>query len=339
MQRNKAKAAKKSSTAAADADTNSAADAADKLKALEALFYQQFDMPGGAPQHNGELRNESADEMDSDSDENMRGDANSDAEESDFGEVGSGDDSNDDDAAGDATDDATADAAYGSDKYSGARNSHKGKGASAVQRRVPETVVFDGGRPSTFVTTKAQRKQFMSSKTQDLSRDLPEPEPEEGESESDEESQRVNDKKLEHLLSTTLFAPGADNTRKRKLTTTSNETLARVLELSSDSAKTQGWGAKQLKATELGRMPASIRQGLRRAAGERRAREIETQKELGLWQPPKGKKQNRATATEMGMRPTQPKKRIRGIGSGIGKFRGGVLHLSDADVQRIKKKK
>ena len=71
---------------------------------------------------------------------------------------------------------------------------------------------------------------------------------------------------------------------------------------------------------------------------ERRARELETQKELGLWHPSLHRKQqqNRATATERGAKPTQPKKRLRGIGSGIGKFRGGTLHLSDKDVQRIK---
>lgn len=85
-------------------------------------------------------------------------------------------------------------------------------------------------------------------------------------------------------------------------------------------------------------MPASIRQGQRRAASERRERDIETQKELGLWQPSKGR-QNRATATERGMKPTQPKKRLRGIGAGIGKYRGGTLHLSDADVQRIQGKR
>ena len=110
------------------------------------------------------------------------------------------------------------------------------------------------------------------------------------------------------------------------------------MELSGDNAKTQGWGATELKARELGRMPAAMRQGMRRAASERRARDIETQKELGLWQPAKGK-QNRATASERGKRATQPKKRIRGIGSGIGKFHGGTLHLSDADVKRIQGKR
>lgn len=39
------------------------------------------------------------------------------------------------------------------------------------------------------------------------------------------------------------------------------------------------------------------------------------------------------------MKPTQPKKRLRGIGTGIGKYRGGTLHLSDADVQRIQGKR
>ena len=160
----------------------------------------------------------------------------------------------------------------------------------------------------------------------------------------DDDDQRANDRQLSELLSTTLFAPGtADTTRKRKLTTTTNETLARVMELSSadtigSRAPGTGWAEKKLKAQELGKVPARIRAGLRRAAGERRDRDIETQKELGLWNP-KMQKQSRMTRgseTERGSRAMQPKKRQRGIGSGVGKFRGGALHLSEADVRRIR---
>lgn len=159
--------------------------------------------------------------------------------------------------------------------------------------------------------------------------------------EEGEEDQRANDRKLAELLSTSLFAPGT-STHKRKLNTTTNETLARVMELSTSDtlhahAAGSGWGEKQLRAQELGKMPARIRAGLRRAAGERRERDIELQKELGLWNP---RYQNyaqlsRGSATERGSRPTEPKKRMRGIGSGVGSFRNGTLHLSEADVRRI----
>ena len=152
---------------------------------------------------------------------------------------------------------------------------------------------------------------------------------------------RANDRKLAELLSTSLFAPGSGKD-KRKLTSTTNETLARIHELSTSDtlqphAAGSGWGEKQLRAKELGKMPARIRTGLRRAAGERREREIETQKELGLWNPryQSQAQLNRGSATERGTRVTEPKKRLRGIGSGVGSFRNGTLHLSQADVRRI----
>lgn len=152
---------------------------------------------------------------------------------------------------------------------------------------------------------------------------------------------RANDRKLAELLSTSLFAPGSGKD-KRKLTSTTNETLARIHELSTSDtlqphAAGSGWGEKQLRAKELGKMPARIRTGLRRAAGERREREIETQKELGLWNPQYQSQAqlNRGSATERGTRITEPKKRMRGIGSGVGSFRNGTLHLSQADVRRI----
>lgn len=134
--------------------------------------------------------------------------------------------------------------------------------------------------------------------------------------------------------------------KKRKLTTTTNETLARVLELShADTiqrpAPGSPWAENELKKKELGKMPARIRQGLRRAAGERRDRDIATKKELGLWNPKIDKQthMSRGSSVARGSKATQPKQRMRGIGSGVGHYRGGVLHLSDRDVQRIRQTK
>lgn len=87
-------------------------------------------------------------------------------------------------------------------------------------------------------------------------------------------------------------------------------------------------------------MPASVRSGIRRAASERRAQELETQKELGLWHKSlHSKQQNRATATERGTKATQPKKRVRGLSGGVGKYRGGTLHLSDSEIRQIRGRK
>lgn len=331
----------------------------DALRLLEQQFYQQFAVPGAAGERDGESEPPAGDDAEAIEDEHRGGES----EEEGFYE--------------DSTDDAGTDAASpnaagsvpsddsGGDEFdedilgegppedlpqagtSGTHEKEQSAGATAGRpRRVPETVVFSDPTTS-YQVPKSHRKQFMSSKIQEINRDPIERAQESARSgEDDEEDQWANDRKLSELLSTTLFAPGAanDTGKKRKLNTTTNETLARVLELSnSDTLHApgragSGWGATQLRAQELGRMPGAMRAGMRRAAGERRARELETQKELGLWHPSLHRKQqqNRATATERGAKPTQPKKRLRGIGSGIGKFRGGTLHLSDKDVQRIK---
>jgi len=188
----------------------------------------------------------------------------------------------------------------------------------------------------------------QSSDIERIAQDEPEAPAAPSDDDSDDDDQRANDQKLTELLSTTLFAPGSSHStnKKRKLTTTTNETLARVLELSNADtiqrpAAGSPWAENELKKKELGKMPARIRQGLRRAAGERRDREIETQKELGLWNP-KVQKQSqltRGSSVARGSKATQPKQRQRGIGSGVGHYRGGVLHLSDRDVQRIRQMK
>lgn len=318
-----------------------------QLRALEAQFYQQFAVPGleGGTQEGKDEENDS----DSGQDE-----APAAREDSDDDEVEASadddDDDDDDDGASEAPDDNASDLDDGEDLLQAAMAPPPAKAPKTAQARRPvETVVFSE-TPSAPSTQPARaRRNFMvrrtltqSSKIEKINaQDAPPPaEPTDADDDEDED-QRANDRKLAELLSTSLFAPGAGK-NKRKLNTTTNETLARVMELStSDTLHAHtpgsGWGEQQLRAQELGKMPARIRAGLRRAAGERRERDIETQKELGLWNPRYQSHAQRArgTATERGTRATEPKKRLRGIGSGIGSFRHGTLHLSDADVRRI----
>ncbi|WFC95845.1 hypothetical protein MBRA1_002499 [Malassezia brasiliensis] len=344
-----------------------------QLRALEAQFYRQFSMPGEesdarerasddtsethsdddrpSPAHHSDARTADADDASeeaSDDDEEEEDDDEDDDDDDDE------DDDNEDDEYGeegeeDANDDELDD---GEDLLQSAMTQPSAPSTSVPSRRRPvETVVFSESRgaPSGASVPASARRNFMvsvclmqSSKIEKINAQETAP-PDAGpdDDEEGEEDQRANDRKLAELLSTSLFAPGT-STHKRKLNTTTNETLARVMELSTSDtlhphAAGSGWGEKQLRAQELGKMPARIRSGLRRAAGERRERDIELQKELGLWNP---RYQNhaqlsRGSATERGSRPTEPKKRMRGIGSGIGSFRNGTLHLSEADVRRI----
>ena len=158
-----------------------------------------------------------------------------------------------------------------------------------------------------------------------------------GEDEEEEEQLETNDRLLSKLLSTTLFAPDSEGSKKLS----SNETLARILELSASETKRngtaigRGWGQAELKRRELSKMPAAHRAGIRRAAGERRDKEREKAKELGTWhQSTKQQYASQSTALERGTK-KETRKRQRGIGVGIGKFQGGQLKLSARDVEKI----
>ncbi|EPQ26146.1 uncharacterized protein PFL1_06354 [Pseudozyma flocculosa PF-1] len=159
--------------------------------------------------------------------------------------------------------------------------------------------------------------------------------------EADEEKQlESNDRLLSHLLSTTLFAPGAEKEGKKR-NLSSNDTLARIIELSATDSQRRGtavgrgWGETELQRRQLAKMPAKIRQDIRRANADKRDKERERAKELGTWHPSlKANYSNKATATEMGTK-AEPKKRLRGIGAGIGKFKDGTLTLSKSDVRKI----
>lgn len=211
--------------------------------------------------------------------------------------------------------------------------------------RAVETVVFGGeSRPDGDELKEAKKgwKAFMSSKTEKIASEDLTSAIKPTTAEEEEEKQLVaNDRLLSELLSTTLFAPGTGTTSKGKSNLSSNDTIARIMELSATEAQRKGqavgrgWGENELKRQQLAKAPAAIRQGMRKAAGERRDKEREKAKELGTWHPSlKQAYANQATATEMGLK-KETRKRQRGIGVGIGKFQGGMLKLSAQDISKV----
>ncbi|SPO32199.1 uncharacterized protein UTRI_02756 [Ustilago trichophora] len=216
----------------------------------------------------------------------------------------------------------------------------------APKSRVVETVVFGGeARPDADELKEAKKgwKAFMSSKIDKIAaEDEVAAASKLTTAEEEEEKQLVaNDRLLSELLSTTLFAPGTGNTSKGKSNLSSNDTIARIMELSATDAQRKGqavgrgWGENELKRQQLSKAPAAIRQGMRKAAGERRDKEREKAKELGTWHPSlKESYANKATATEMGLK-KETRKRQRGLGMGIGKFQGGMLKLSSEEISKV----
>ncbi|PWN47180.1 hypothetical protein IE53DRAFT_371670 [Violaceomyces palustris] len=236
----------------------------------------------------------------------------------------------------------------GSDRRVGLSTTTVGA-AKARPRPVPETIVFGGETPSRVeqgLDGKRGWKAFMSSKIEKV-RNEEEAMANGGQDkkltakeEKEEKQMESNDRILSNLLSTTLFAPGSESSSGGKRKLSSSETIARIMELSSTEnqrkgqALGRGWGDDELKRKELSKMPASIRQGIRRAAGERREKEKQTAKELGIWHPSLKKVGNEGNALERGFRKND-RERVRGIGLGVGKFSGGQLKLSGEEIERI----
>ncbi|CDU23051.1 uncharacterized protein SPSC_01681 [Sporisorium scitamineum] len=223
-----------------------------------------------------------------------------------------------------------------------------GSKKKAPKTRVVETVVFGGEtRPDADELKDAKKgwKAFMSSKIDKIATEDQAAATKLTAAEEEEEKQLVaNDRLLSELLSTTLFAPGTGNTSKGKSNLSSNDTIARIMELSAADTQRKGqaigrgWGENELKRQQLSKAPAAIRQGIRKAAGERRDKEREKAKELGTWHPSlKQAYANQATATEMGLK-KETRKRQRGLGMGIGKFQGGMLKLSSQEISKVNAK-
>ncbi|PWN21086.1 hypothetical protein BCV69DRAFT_282587 [Microstroma glucosiphilum] len=242
-------------------------------------------------------------------------------------------------------------------------------------RRQPVTVIFDEGgsagrqqgQESPSLEAKKNWREFMDSKTgntgpdtfssasefirernaakQQKKRDV---EATAEEASEDEAAQATNDRQLSHLLNTTLFARGGPrgtgaSSSKDKPDLSSHDTLARILELSSSSQARKGQvfgrgqGAKSLKASQLKTMPVKIREGIRSAAGGRAEKEVERNKEMGLLSDAYSRKlmgRQYEDETMTGKR-REKRDRVRGLGMGVGKFRGGILKLSEEEVSRI----
>jgi hypothetical protein len=153
---------------------------------------------------------------------------------------------------------------------------------------------------------------------------------------------------LSHLLNTTLFAQGGSrgvgaSGSKDKPDLSSHDTLARILELSSSSQARKGQvfgrgqGAKALKASQLKSMPVKIREGIRSAAGDRADKEVERNKEMGLLTDAYSRKllgRQYEDETMTGKK-REKRDRVRGLGLGVGKFKGGILKLSQEEVSRM----
>ncbi|PWN37128.1 uncharacterized protein FA14DRAFT_10300 [Meira miltonrushii] len=236
-------------------------------------------------------------------------------------------------------------------------------------RPPPETVVFGESSSGTSIPNQGGWRKFMSSKVETRKDKLEEEankaaaekqkkknKSSSGDGAGDEEDAEkekemmTNDRALSDLLSTTLFAPQSEGIKKAngKPNLSSNSTLSRLMELSkptlTDQAKSvgRGLGSSMFKAKEMGKMPASMRHGLRKAELQKQADQLEKAKELGIYhQSIKGLIGKGADGSDLvlGTKKKDHKARTRdkGLSMGVGRFAGGTLKLSKEEVARINK--
>jgi len=100
----------------------------------------------------------------------------------------------------------------------------------------------------------------------------------------------------------------------------------RVLELAT--AAKLGKGETTIRKQEHSKAPKHIREGIASKRRERNQTKLEDAKDSGNYHP---------TIKRLLADPEEPKKRIkreRGIGMGVGKFRGGVLTLGKQEIHK-----
>ncbi|PVG04471.1 hypothetical protein CPB86DRAFT_693663 [Serendipita vermifera] len=187
-------------------------------------------------------------------------------------------------------------------------------------------VVFE---PEKYSKSSKQDKSFMSSKISKVrsSEKVAAPSNKKSKKDQAEELESMqNDRslyKLIHtkLLSASLEGPSEGDGAKRK-----KSLEGRVLELTKNAKLGKGEG--DVRRAEHNKAPRHIREGIIAKQKEKREKKLQEAKDLGNYHP---------TIKRLLSDPdkvSKPKKRERGLGMGIGSFRGGILTLGKQDIQR-----
>ncbi|CCM05647.1 uncharacterized protein FIBRA_07877 [Fibroporia radiculosa] len=173
--------------------------------------------------------------------------------------------------------------------------------------------------------TKAQMKAFMSSKVTRLTQDVQDQSSgDEPENEDEEKTNAQNDALLHRLVHTRILSgslnPDLDLTpaqRKKAL-------AGRVLEAAGKAKLGKGEGI--VRAAERNKAAKRVREGMVTKQIERSQKELEEAKQLGNYHPTLKKLYDASSQTH------SKRKRTKGLGMGVGTFKGGVLKLSKADI-------
>ncbi|TFK43616.1 hypothetical protein BDQ12DRAFT_187417 [Crucibulum laeve] len=190
-------------------------------------------------------------------------------------------------------------------------------------------VVFSETRPQNSIAdpaTKAQMKAFMSSKVSKVRMEHPDAQmPVKSEADlEDEKTNAQNDAILHKLVHTKLLSGSLDSELDLTPAQRRKALAGRVLELTGGARL--GKGEKSVREAERNKAAKRVREGIADKQRERDKQELEEAKNLGNYHPTLKKLYDASTSS------SGPKRRDRGLKMGVGKFSGGLLHLSREEI-------
>ncbi|KZO93260.1 hypothetical protein CALVIDRAFT_486216 [Calocera viscosa TUFC12733] len=136
-----------------------------------------------------------------------------------------------------------------------------------------------------------------------------------------------NDTELHRLIHTQLLSSSLDPMMDLKPSQKRKAMAGRVLEAAGKVKL--GVGEIDVRKDERNKAAKRIREGILKKEKERARKDLEEAKQLGNYHPTI-KRLFAATPQSSG-----PRKRARGIGSGVGRFVGGTLKLSKDDIASV----
>ncbi|OAX43889.1 hypothetical protein K503DRAFT_808281 [Rhizopogon vinicolor AM-OR11-026] len=198
--------------------------------------------------------------------------------------------------------------------------------------KMPDVVVFSDPRQTrsdSNQSSRAQKKAFMAiaNVTSIPAADVSHQNEDDKHNDDEDTSNAQNDALLHRLVHTKLLS-GSLNPELNLTHAQREKALSgRVLEV---AGKTRlGKGEVAVRAAERNKASKRVREGLLRKKDEREKQQLEEAKNLGNYHPTLKK------LFESSSESSNSKKRVRGLGMGVGKFSGGTLKLSREEISTV----
>ncbi|OZJ04761.1 hypothetical protein BZG36_01833 [Bifiguratus adelaidae] len=193
-----------------------------------------------------------------------------------------------------------------------------------IPTKKPQVVVFDasklGQKPTDVKGSKYDYKAFMARISSKVGKmDMEPPPPPTAEEIEEEEENKRHDKELQDLLNTTKLLENYEV-----------EMMSGQERRRHHKKKLTELGAKAGKGVKV---PTAISLGMKTKERERAAAALEEAKNLGNYH----RSIKHQFAVPGKEKDSKAYRRDRGIGMGIGKFKGGMLTLSKADIARVER--